>query len=68
MLAMMKDYLTTTDAAARLGISQARVRQLILDGAIKGATKMGRDHVIPESEVTRLQNTDRRPGRPSKAK
>jgi excisionase family DNA binding protein len=46
----MKDYLTTTQTAERLNISQARVRQLIIEGVIK-AEKFGRDNFISENEV-----------------
>ena len=61
----MKGYLTTTQAAERLKLSQARVRQMIIEGVIK-AEKVGRDNFIPESEVKRLESLDRKPGRPKK--
>ena len=63
----MEGYLTTKETAERLNVSTARVRQLILDGIIK-AEKMGRDNVIAEEEVKRLENLDRKAGRPAKEK
>ena len=61
----MKGYLTTTQTAERLSISQARVRQLIIEGIVK-AEKIGRDNFILESEVKRLESLDRKAGRPKK--
>ena len=67
-LAVMKGFNTAKQTAERLGISDARVRQMIRDGVIKHAEKFGRDNVIPESEIVRLESTVRKPGRPAKAK
>lgn len=61
----MKGYLTTTQTAERLKVSQTRVRQMIIEGIIK-ADKVGRDNFISESEVKRLESLDRKPGRPQK--
>ncbi len=63
----MKGYLTTTQTAERLKVSQTRVRQMIIEGIIK-AEKVGRDNFILESEVKRLENIERKPGRPAKVK
>ncbi len=63
----MKGYLTTTQTAERLNVSQTRVRQMIIEGIIK-AEKVGRDNFISESEVKRLERLDRKPGRPPKVK
>ena len=38
---------TVREAAARLGVSERRVRQLALDGRIRGATKSGAEWLIP---------------------
>ncbi len=65
ILLAMKGFLTTTEAAERLGISPSRVRQMIIEGVIKGAEKMGRDNVIPEAEIGRLEKLERKPGRPA---
>ena len=59
--------MTTTEAAALLGISTARVRQLILDG-ILAADKFGRQNVIAEKEIARLKGTVRKAGRPPKSR
>jgi excisionase family DNA binding protein len=55
--------LTTTQVAAALGVDRSHVRRLILSGKL-AATKMGRDWLIDQSEVTRFQQTRRRAGRP----
>lgn len=64
----MEGYLTTKEAAARLKVSTARIRQMIIEGVIVGAEKFGRDNVVPEAEVVRLENADRKAGRPPKEK
>ena len=63
---MMKGYLTTTQTAERLNVSQTRIRQMIIEGIIK-AEKVGRDNFISESEVKRVEKLDRKAGRPKKA-
>ena len=63
----MKGYLTTTQTAERLKVSQTRIRQMIIEGVIK-AEKVGRDNFISESEVKRLEGLDRKAGRPKKEK
>lgn len=60
----MKGYLTAKQTADELGISDARVRQLIRAGVIKNSEKFGRENAIPASEVRRLTRLKRRPGRP----
>ncbi len=62
----MKGYLTTTQTAERLNVSQTRIRQMIIEGIIK-AEKVGRDNFISESEVKRIEKLDRKAGRPKKA-
>ena len=39
--------ITVKEAAARLGVSERRVRKLALDGRIRGATKSGTEWLIP---------------------
>lgn len=63
----MNGYLTTKQAAERLNVVPSRIRRMILDGVIK-AEKIGRDNFIAESEVARLEQLERKPGRPSKKK
>jgi len=55
--------MTTTEAAEILGVSQARVRQLILAGRLP-AIKHGRDWMIKRSELLRFTKLIRTPGRP----
>lgn len=38
---------TVREAAARLGVSERRVRQLARDGRVRGATKVGAEWLIP---------------------
>jgi len=59
----MNKLLTTQQAAERLGISDARIRQLILNGRLP-AQKLGRDLFIEESNLKLV--SDRKPGRPRK--
>lgn len=61
----MSETLTTKEAADVLGVSAARVRQLVLSGQLP-ARKFGRDLVIEQSD---LKSVVSRPmGRPPKAK
>ncbi len=64
-LKMMKGYLTTKQTAERLNVVPSRIRRMILDGIIS-AEKVGRDNLISEGEVKRLEKIDRKPGRPGK--
>src|SRR5436190_381549 len=57
--------LTTPEAAERLGVSTARVRQLIWAGRLP-SQQFGRDHVIKESDLALV--AERKIGRPSKPK
>jgi excisionase family DNA binding protein len=62
-------YLTTEEAAQALGITQARIRQLILDGTLS-AIKLGHEQygtwLVPEAEIEKYKQTRRKRGRPSK--
>ena len=53
--------ITTTEAAARLGVNQSRVRQLILDKRLP-AQKFGRDWMIEEKDLEKV--SERKVGRP----
>ena len=64
---MVKGYVTTKEAADRLGVTPARIRRMILDGVIQGAETSGRDRLIPEKEMLRVEALDRKAGRPAKA-
>jgi excisionase family DNA binding protein len=58
------NLLSTQQAAKRLGVSDARIRRLILDGRLP-SQKVGRDHLIREEDLALV--TDRPTGRPKKA-
>lgn len=62
----MEGYITTTEAAERLGISPARVRQLVLRGDLP-TTKVGPLNMV---KVNDLELVRHRPaaGRPPKEK
>lgn len=53
--------LTTQQVAVKLGVSDSRVRQLILEGRLP-AKKTGRDYFIKASDLKLVKN--RKPGRP----
>ena len=57
-------YLTTKQAGHRLGITDARIRKLILTGRLP-AQKIGRDWMIKEEDLQKLVIYKR--GRPRKA-
>lgn len=60
-----EEYISTTDAAKRLGITRQRVLQLIEDGRLH-AKKFASVYMI---RLTSLANVeDRKPGRPSTKK
>jgi len=61
----MQGYVTTTEAAERLGVSSARVRQLVASGTLP-AQKFGPVNMVKESDLELVRN---RPGvgRPPKA-
>jgi len=59
---METKYLTTAEAAERLGLSDVRVRQLCNDGRL--GRKIGRDWLISEEELTAFLATNRPAGRP----
>ncbi|MGI9106336.1 MAG: helix-turn-helix domain-containing protein [Pyrinomonadaceae bacterium] len=58
----MSETLTTKEVAEKLGVSSARVRQLVLSGQLP-AEKFGRDLMIKASDLLLVKN--RPMGRPS---
>lgn len=62
---MTDDLLTTQQAAAELGVTDSRVRQLIIDGKLP-AQKFGRSHMIKRSDLKDVVIGNR--GRPPKDK
>jgi len=63
----MEGYITTTEAAERLGISPARVRQLVVRGDLP-ATKFGPVNVVKESDLELVRNRPAAGRPPSKPK
>ncbi len=61
----MKGYLTTQEAAVKLGVSVRRVVALINSGDLP-SNRIGRSHVIKESDLKLVE--DRKTGRPAKEK
>lgn len=57
----MSEALTTKEVAEKLGVSSARVRQLVLSGQLP-AEKFGRDLMIKSSDLALVK--DRPMGRP----
>ena len=51
------DYITTKDAVKKWNISERRIRQLLADGRIEGAVKVGNSWNIP---VDALKPVDKR--------
>jgi excisionase family DNA binding protein len=58
----MKDLMSVKETAAVLGVSDVRILQLIHQGVIPTAGKMGRSYVITRATVQRLER-DGWPGR-----
>lgn len=62
----MSKFYTTETAAEYLGVTPARVRQLIMKGRLK-SEKYGRDHLIQEVDLQAYTaGGKKKPGRPGK--
>jgi len=60
----MSRFYTTESAAEYLGVTPARVRQLIMEGRLK-SEKYGRDHLIQEVDLKEYTAAGKKkPGRP----
>ena len=57
------EFITTKEAAERLGITRRRVVALVTAGRLP-ATKFGRDYMIKEKDLKLVEN--RKVGRPRK--
>ena len=60
------DYLTTKQAAEKLGVSVGRVQQLVAENRLP-SVKIGRDRFILEKDLEVVRER-KRTGRPPKAK
>jgi excisionase family DNA binding protein len=58
-------FISTKQAAEKLGISVLRVQQLIWQKRLP-AQKIGRDYIIDEKDLKLVEN--RKPGRPAQSK
>ena len=62
----MGKFYTSGSAAEYLGVTPARVRQLIMEGRLK-SEKYGRDHLIQEVDLQEYTTgAKKKPGRPGK--
>lgn len=61
----MSKKLTTIEIADAVGLSDIRIRQMILSGEIR-AEKFGRDYMIDEEYVEIIKNRPERRGRKHK--
>lgn len=62
------DFFTTTEAAAFIGCSDGRVRQLIRDGEIDAEKAGPRMWLISKDEAEKIKKNPAKTGRPRKPK
>jgi excisionase family DNA binding protein len=65
MLHEHEEMLTAKEAARALKVTDARIRQLLLEGKIKGHKISNLVWLIPKSEIARYTRERRPPGRPA---
>jgi len=56
-----QESFTTKEAAAELGVTPSRIRQMIIDGSLP-ATKRGRDQFIARADLEAARARQTRPG------
>ena len=64
---MDKDFYTTEEAAAQLGVTVGRVRQMIVDGLLQ-TQRFGRAHMIGKEALRAAEQRRTKPGPAPKAK
>lgn len=62
-----QDLFSVAEAAAELGITRARVNQLI-DNGVLIAQKIGRSYIITRNELEKARQRNQNPGRPRTGK
>lgn len=62
-----RDLFSVAEAAAELGVTRARVNQLI-DSGVLIAQKIGRSYVISRDELEKAKGRNQTPGRPRTTK
>lgn len=66
------DFLTTAEAAKRLGVTTETLQKYCLNSETGGtpmihAVRVGRSWLVPKTEVARYRKERKRPGRPASA-
>lgn len=64
---MAETYLTTEEAAQRLGVTVGRVRQMIIDGTLE-TQRFGRAHMISEEALKAAEGRKTKRGPEPKSK
>jgi excisionase family DNA binding protein len=62
---MIEGYITTKQAAEKLGVSEGRIRQFVAEGRLP-AMKVGQTNLVKESDLKLVK--ERKTGRPPKTK
>lgn len=62
MTTTIDDYLTVSEAAELIGVTEGRVRQMRLAGMFPGAKQKGRPWYLPKDEVEAVAKEERKPG------
>ena len=65
---MIDGYYNVREAAAEIGVTPGRVRQMIIDGEITGKQANPRAWMIPKEEVDRVAKIKHPTGRPRTGK
>lgn len=63
-IASPQEFVTITQAAERLGVTSARVRQFREQGRFAGCVQIGPQWIIPAAEIERFSRLERPSHRP----